>query len=203
MRQRAYATNADRQRAFRERKRNVDRAASAPSCVTFDDVFRPVPRVAPASSDEWYTPRWVIDAAREAMGGIDLDPASNTIAQAVVCARQYYTQADNGLVRPWAGRVWCNPPYSDPCPWVRKLIAHYRAGDVPAALLLLNVDSSTAWAFSLLQGGYPVCFLSSRIAFVTADGKSIKGNKKPQWIWYFGDRRRRFAAAFGRYGSIR
>ena len=62
--------------------------------------------------DEWGTPEKYIALAREVMGEIDLDPASNEHAQRTVQARQYFTREDSGLVHPWVGRVWLNPPYT-------------------------------------------------------------------------------------------
>lgn len=52
-----------------------------------------------------------------------LDPAA---AEHNAKAPTYYTRTDNGLEKPWSGRVWCNPPYSrvpgvsDLGSWVRK-----------------------------------------------------------------------------------
>ena len=42
------------------------------------------------------------------------DPASHPLAQARVRATQFFTQEDDGLKREWHGRVWLNPPYSQP-----------------------------------------------------------------------------------------
>ncbi len=47
----------------------------------------------------------------------DLDVAACAEAYA---APVYYTKTDNGLVKPWFGHVWCNPPYSKIGPWVAK-----------------------------------------------------------------------------------
>lgn len=74
---------------------------------------KPAPRtvLTSSASDEWYTPPEYIEFAHSVMGGIDLDPASNEIAQHWIRAARYFTINDNGLEMPWHGRVWLNPPY--------------------------------------------------------------------------------------------
>lgn len=65
------------------------------------------------SSDtaEHYTPAFIVEAARYALGGvIDLDPASCTAANNVVKARTIFTKATNGNSQPWKGSVFLNPP---------------------------------------------------------------------------------------------
>ena len=63
-----------------------------------------------SETDEHYSPPWLVQAARAALGGIDLDPASTEVANAVVGADRIFTRADNGCKREWLGRVYCNPP---------------------------------------------------------------------------------------------
>jgi replicative DNA helicase len=48
-------------------------------------------------NDQWYTPPVYIDAARQIMGGIDLDPASNELAQKTIRAEVFYSAEDDGL----------------------------------------------------------------------------------------------------------
>jgi phage N-6-adenine-methyltransferase len=49
----------------------------------------------------------------------------------------YYTRRDNGLLRPWPGRVWCNPPYSDCAAWVRKAWAEWHSDAPPELIVML------------------------------------------------------------------
>lgn len=63
-----------------------------------------------------YTPPLIIRAAREVLGGIDLDPASSERANHVVGASTFYDKQQNGFMREWRdnfvgpSRVFLNPP---------------------------------------------------------------------------------------------
>lgn len=73
------------------------------------------------TSDDYYTPKWLFDAI-----GLhfDLDVASPPEGPPFTPCSNYYTQQDDGLLQPWHGRVWMNPPYSKPAPWVDKFLNH-------------------------------------------------------------------------------
>jgi len=78
---------------------------------------------------EYYSPIKFIEASREVMGSIDLDPASSEIANTRVMADEYYNlrmrffqdkkeglrnlaDINGGLDRDWYGNVWMNHPFS-------------------------------------------------------------------------------------------
>ncbi len=52
-------------------------------------------------SNEWYTPSYIIEAARQVLGSIDLDPASCALANQTVKAAKYFTVDDDGLAQSW------------------------------------------------------------------------------------------------------
>lgn len=63
-----------------------------------------------AASVEHYTPPEYVEAARETLGRIMLDPATSKRAQEIVKAETYFTQAENGFSRSWYGTTFLNPP---------------------------------------------------------------------------------------------
>jgi hypothetical protein len=63
-----------------------------------------------SESSEHYTPPAIVDAARAALGGFDLDPASCPEANAWIRADRIFTREDDGFRRPWLGRIFLNPP---------------------------------------------------------------------------------------------
>jgi hypothetical protein len=123
-----------------------------------------------SGENEWYTPPALIEAARECMGGIDLDPATSEVAQATVRATRYFTAEHDGLAQPWSGKVWLNPPYAQPLigQFIEKLVAEFRPGRVTGAVVLTNNATETGWGQSLLGASSAVCFPAGRLRFLCA-----------------------------------
>lgn len=148
---------------------------------------------------EWYTPATVVEAVRAVLGDIDLDPASNEHANMVVGARVFYDQATDGLAHDWQGRVFLNPPYGTICgQFVAKALDEYQAGQVTAAILLLNGYSFDVGWFRPLWD-YPLCFTYGRIDFYsTTTGGTTTGSV----FAYLGPDRERFIRTFGQLGAV-
>jgi hypothetical protein len=159
------------------------------------------------NSLDYYTPQYVTDAARAVMGGIDLDPASCEMAQAWIKAAQYYTITDDGLSKPWAGRVWLNPPYSytdgrsNQDLWSERLVTHYLQGDVTEGLLLVKAALGYKW-FERLWDVWPVCFMRERLSFVMADGSDDGQSKQATAIFYIGPNVSKFVDVFRLLGRV-
>lgn len=160
-----------------------------------------------SASNEYYTPLPILDAARELLGAIDLDPASSEDANRTVRAARYYAQDEDGLAQPWAGRVWLNPPYgieggeSNQARWSRRLLAEYAAGAVTEALLLVNAVPGNRWFVPLKR--HAICFPDERVRFSHPLRPSERSQPtQSNAIVYLGPQVARFAAIFERFGAV-
>jgi len=164
------------------------------------------PHVAKSTGEnEWYTPKKYIDAARNVMGGIDVDPASSNIANQTVKAKKYYTIKDNGLTKPWSGRVWMNPPYSQPLinEFSQTFVDKYNSFEVLEACILINNATETVWLQGLLNICSKICFIKSRIKFIDVEGNASGSPLQGQLILYFGNNNQKFKNNFSIFGIIK
>lgn len=151
------------------------------------DDNRPPPKE--SWKDTYGTPARYVFIGDSAMGGIDLDPATNVTAQGkIVKAKKFYTIDDNGLEQPWAGRVWLNPPFSNPKVWAEKLLNELDEGNVTAATMLINTDNSTqCWRMLAMEAKW-VAFPPERISFwLDEPSNERRGNEYCQTMFFFGE----------------
>lgn len=158
--------------------------------------------VATEGENEWYTPPQYLEAARRVMGGIDLDPASSDRAQELVQATVYYTKDDDGLRRPWSGRVWMNPPYSKDLiyPFCERLCEFYAAGDVSEAIVLVNNATETTAFQRMAELASSMCFHAKRIKYLNADLVVAETPVQGQAFVYFGANADVFRGEFIQFG---
>lgn len=180
-----------------------ERASAEGREVTLAEIKRTAHVCHNSGVSEWYTPAEYIEAARRVMGGIDLDPASCEAANAVVGATRYYSEADDGLVQQWAGRVWMNPPYSQPAVahFCHRLIDSYVTGLVSAAVVLVNNATETGWFQELAEVAAALCFPRGRVRFWHPERESA-APLQGQAVVYLGQAPHVFCPEFSHFGLV-
>jgi phage N-6-adenine-methyltransferase len=152
-------------------------------------------------SDAWNTPAGLVALVRAVMGSIDVDPASNDAAQAVVQATTFYTVETDGLVHEWPGRVFLNPPYSNVAPFVTKLHVELDAGRTTEAIALVHARSSSAWFQALATRAWR-CELRQRVKFWRPERPEGSKGQQASVAFYIGPNVKRFVATFSVLGTV-
>lgn len=136
--------------------------------------------------DYWATPPEVVENIKKLTGiNFDLDACAN--AQNAKC-EEFIGEEQDTLVTEWGRnrRVFMNPPYGNPLPFVVKAAreCYLRYNHVA---VLLNADTSTRWFKVCEHFASKIYFITGgRIAFLDyRTGKRVKGNTKPQMIAVF------------------
>lgn len=152
---------------------------------------------------ECYTPPAIIEAARTAMGSIDLDPASSKKANQTVKAGRIFTLNEDGLKQSWWGNVWLNHPFGRNLnqAWMKKLADEFVEGRTKQACCITYACTSESWFQPLMNK--PQCYLSPRTNYLLPDGTVKKGVTKGSVVTYFGQFEDRFAKAFCNLGNIK
>lgn len=119
-----------------------------------------------AQSEEWGTPLSLFKYWDELYGPFDLDPATgagNPLGTPV-----FYTKTDDGLSKPWKGKVYCNPPYGRGITnWVKKANDEVACGNAVRVVMLLPARTDTAWFHDhiLHNPQAQVKFMRGRVVF--------------------------------------
>jgi hypothetical protein len=119
------------------------------------------------NDDVWLTPPELI----KAMGEFDLDPCS-PVNRPWDTAKEHYTIDDNGLLLPWHGRVWLNPPYGRVLDrWMQKMSVHNNG----IALVFARTETRTFHAH-IFPSADSIMFIDGRITFHHGDGTRARFN---------------------------
>lgn len=116
---------------------------------------------------DWETPQAFFDLV-DAEFGFTLDAAASpTNAKAPA----FYTETENGLIQPWTGTVWCNPPYGRGIDsWVRK---GYESGQVGAiVVMLIPARTDTRYWHDFVMHAAEVRLLRGRLVFGAGEARA-------------------------------
>lgn len=127
--------------------------------------------------DEWLTPPEII----QALGEFDLDPCTPVVPPWST-AKRHFNKFDDGLLQPWEGRVWLNPPYgSETETWLEKLSKHGNG------IALIFARTETSYFFDWIWNeADAVLFIRGRLAFYTVEGKKAGTAGAPSVLTAYG-----------------
>ena len=167
-------------------------------------------RRARGSSRNWGTPKLYVDAVRDVLGDIMLDPCSNK--HSIVNAAVEYALPLDGLEESWDYEtIYVNPPYgmsdgkykSGISDWLARCAdAHDQHNSEVIALVPVATNTSH-WKTSVFGRAAAVCFLyDTRLKFLVNGKQGGNGAPMSCAMVYWGRRFKRFSDVFIKYGAV-
>lgn len=137
---------------------------------------------------EWFTPRMIVAAASEIMGGITLDPACSVEAYTYQKEHSDMYYYEKGLSLPWHGNVWLNPPFGTTIKdWIRRMVALHQSEVVDQACCITFNSTETDWGQMLLP--YPQFFFKRRVNYIQVGANGTAGSTKGSVFTYLPPKR--------------
>lgn len=126
----------------------------------------------------WLTPPSILAA----LGEFDLDPCT-PLNRPWDTAKHHYTIEDDGLIQPWFGRVWCNPPYGrEMNAFLEKMVTHD-----PGGIVLIFARTETKAFFDYVwDRADAILFIKGRIKFHRPDGSEGDAAGSPSVLIAYG-----------------
>jgi DNA N-6-adenine-methyltransferase (Dam) len=162
------------------------------------------------NSRDWCTPIKYVQAVREVLGEIDLDPCSNEWSH-VGAGTEWKLPHDDGLKHDWRfSSIYVNPPYgSDPVrgtrifDWLCKCSeAHTEYGSEVIALVPIAANTKH-WKMYVWPTAASVCFLyDTRVRFLVRGRDDGKGSPMACAAVYWGKNKSKFAEVFRHHGAV-
>lgn len=117
--------------------------------------------------DEWLTPPEIL---RE-LGQFYLDPCA-PVVRPWSMAKHHYTIQDDGLLLPWFGKVWLNPPYGTmTSTWLEKLVLH--GNGIALIFARTETDMFFRWVWDHASA---LLFIRGRLYFHHVTGERAAAN---------------------------
>ena len=113
--------------------------------------------------NQWLTPPELLAK----LGAFDLDPCA-PINRPWATANNHFTIEDDGLVQPWFGRCWVNPPYDTTLiiQFIKRCIEHKNA----IALTFARTDTKLFQEL-IFRHAHSILFIKGRLSFHHVTGE--------------------------------
>jgi hypothetical protein len=127
-------------------------------------------------TETWLTPRWITDP----LGAFDLDPCGHP--NWPIATEHYIWPESDGLMMPWHGRIFCNPPYGTQADaWANRMVGSGNG----YLLLFARTETQMFKRFWTVASG--LFFFEGRIRFHRADGSLGEPAPAPSVLIAFGE----------------